>query len=160
MSKPTKIIATDFDGALGPNPFIADKQLIVDYSIEEKIDGWTRMQPFPNAVDIINGFMNQSIVVVIVTGREERFRHISEAWLKLYGFNYSQLIMIPKAWQSYTQYTQFKMGIIKSLYPAVVIDDDFDLLIAIRQTIGIKGHLITRNEDWDLQKISILLEGE
>ena len=135
-------IAFDFDGGLGPNQFTDNKRSILDYSLTEKMRGWTEMKPFPNAIPIVNVLFNQGFKVVIVTGREEKFRRVSEIWLKVYGFQYSQLIMIPKAWQTYGEYYQFKMDTIQSIQPVLVIDDDFDLLVSISQVLRIKVYLI------------------
>jgi hypothetical protein len=51
------------------------------------------VQPFPDALEILNKWYDEGHVITFFTSRTEEHREITETWLNKHGFKYSGLLM-------------------------------------------------------------------
>lgn len=49
--------------------------------------------PFPDALEILNGWYDEGHIITFFTSRTEEVREITEAWLDQHGFKYHGLLM-------------------------------------------------------------------
>lgn len=49
--------------------------------------------PFPEALDILNGWYDEGHIITFFTSRTEKQREITERWLDKHGFKYHGLLM-------------------------------------------------------------------
>ena len=49
--------------------------------------------PFPEALDILNGWYDEGHIITFFTSRTEKQREITERWLEKHGFKYHGLLM-------------------------------------------------------------------
>ena len=86
--------------------------------------------PFENVINLINVMHSLSdVYIAIVTGREEKYRDVSEQWLSINNVSYSVLLMRKN--YDYRKNVIIKREIYESiedsLSPFVAIDDTLDL---------------------------------
>ena len=159
-------IIIDVDGTLGDNVYTnKDKNLKYElekenpdlFTDERKAEEFNNTKPFENSNHIINELFHK-FKVILITGRAERFRAITNFWLGRYGYLYHQLFMIENDWDEYEVYLRFKLQHISTIKPILVIDDDLEL---IRQTTlkfpNIQTYHITRETDWDSSIINSII---
>ena len=51
------------------------------------------VQPFPDALDILNRWYNEGHIITFFTSRTEAHREVTEEWLNRHGFKYHGLLM-------------------------------------------------------------------
>lgn len=76
-----KIILIDIDGTVCDDIKNEDSHL------------YESAQHFPDALETINGWVEQGAIVTFFTAREEKDREVTENWLISKGFKYNGLIM-------------------------------------------------------------------
>jgi hypothetical protein len=59
----------------------------------EEPDRMLIVQPYPNAVNVINEWFDQGHIITFFTSRTEEHRKITETWLNLHSFRYHGLLM-------------------------------------------------------------------
>lgn len=85
-------------------------------------------KPVKGMIQLVKGVHNQTFGAVFLTAREERYRTVTEAWLKEQGLSHIRLVMRPNGNEQ--PYHNFKEEAIKEeleTYPGatvVVLDDD------------------------------------
>ena len=93
MSK-EKCVIFDIDGT------ISDQKNRL-YLVKEKPKDWDKFfeesvndEPLYFVKEIYDNFVkNQGYHIILMTGRPERYREITENWLEKYGFKYTKLLM-------------------------------------------------------------------
>lgn len=113
------VIACDIDGCL------ADVRDIVSKYLPDW-DEYYRHQMECSLIPQLVPFLNQHVasggLVVIVTGRPESVRSVTESWLGVNGVSLSKLLMRPTGTSGGTQ--GLKMGWFEEIRPNLIIDDD------------------------------------
>ena len=66
---------------------------ITDDVPNEEPERMKHVQPFPDALEILNGWYNEGHIITFFTSRTEETRDITEAWLNKWGFKYHGLLM-------------------------------------------------------------------
>lgn len=66
---------------------------ITDDVPNEEPERMKHVQPFPDALEILNGWYNEGHIITFFTSRTEETREITEAWLDKWGFKYHGLLM-------------------------------------------------------------------
>lgn len=66
---------------------------ITDDVPNEEPERMKHVQPFPDALEILNGWYNEGHIITFFTSRTEETRDITEAWLDKWGFKYHGLLM-------------------------------------------------------------------
>jgi hypothetical protein len=164
-SEKPKIIC-DLDGTLGKNIFSMNKELKSEFerenpeifTHESRIHQFENTKVYPNANFILNSFYD-SHEIIILTGRSEKYRPITEFWLGKNGFIYHKLIMIEKDWETMNEYIQFKKKVIENENPVLVIEDDSEVIKRLFPIVKpANSYLINSEKDWDLQKIKSIIE--
>ena len=66
---------------------------ITDDVPNEEPERMKHVQPFPDALEILNGWYSEGHIITFFTSRTEETREITEAWLDKWGFKYHGLLM-------------------------------------------------------------------
>jgi hypothetical protein len=148
-----QILIFDIDGALCELLFTMHKS-DSEISHVEKFAKYKSVSPYLAAVRVLLRLRlewRKTYRVIILTGRSEPYRAITERWLRRHDFRYDDLIMMPIEWTTFEEYIAFKRKIIKSLRPALVVDDSQPFLDAIADLAPV--YLITDESSWDYEKM-------
>ena len=91
--------------------------------------------PFYDVLKLLKQFHDLHIKVILVTGRQEKYRKLTDFWLATHNITIDELIMRPERFSG--SKLQFKelifRNIIKAYEVIAVFDDDEDLLNLWRQ---------------------------
>lgn len=68
------------------------KDTIDNFLIENLNDIYNDLIPANNCSEILSELEEQGFDIIIITAREEKYKSITEQWLKKYNINYSKLI--------------------------------------------------------------------
>lgn len=66
---------------------------ITDDVPNEEPERMQYVQPFPDALEILNKWYDEGHVITFFTSRTEAHREVTEAWLDKHGFKYHGLLM-------------------------------------------------------------------
>ena len=66
---------------------------VTDDVPNEEPDRMAMVQPFPDALEILNKWYDEGHVITFFTSRTEEVREITETWLDTHGFKYHGLLM-------------------------------------------------------------------
>ena len=66
---------------------------ITDDVPNEEPERMKYVMPFPDALEILNGWYDEGHIITFFTSRTEDVREITEAWLDKHGFKYHGLLM-------------------------------------------------------------------
>jgi hypothetical protein len=66
---------------------------ITDDVPNEEPERMQHVQPFPDALEILNKWYDEGHVITFFTSRTEAHREVTEAWLDKHGFKYHGLLM-------------------------------------------------------------------
>jgi hypothetical protein len=66
---------------------------VTDDVPNEEPDRMTLVQPFPDALEILNKWYDEGHIITFFTSRTEEVREITETWLDKHGFKYHGLLM-------------------------------------------------------------------
>ena len=66
---------------------------VTDDVPNEEPDRMALVQPFPDALEILNKWYDQGHIITFFTSRTEEVREITETWLDKHGFKYHGLLM-------------------------------------------------------------------
>ena len=66
---------------------------VTDDVPNEEPDRMAMVQPFPDALEILNKWYDEGHVITFFTSRTEEVREITETWLDKHGFKYHGLLM-------------------------------------------------------------------
>ena len=119
-------IFTDMDGVLCKNPDVAD---IINPRYEE----WMRS---------VAQYITPKFIPAIVTMRTERYRSITEEWLRRHNIHYDRLIMYPGIYydndRTIEEAVEFKSNILNAFRPDWFWESDDRQASAIHQCTKIK----------------------
>jgi len=154
-----KIIVCDFDGTICELAFQMYENNIIP--LEEKIRVMKQVRPMLMAREVFLRLRlewRKEYKLVIITGRSEDCRKVSEEWLRRYNFRYDDLIMMEKSWETFEEYIQWKLEEIRELNPVMVIDDSdkfFERLmdVILENNLMIAIHGIMNEDSWNYENI-------
>lgn len=66
---------------------------VTDDVPNEEPERMKHVQPFPDALEILNGWYDEGHIITFFTSRTEEVREITEEWLDRHGFKYHGLLM-------------------------------------------------------------------
>jgi hypothetical protein len=66
---------------------------VTDDVPNEEPDRMALVQPFPDALEILNKWYDEGHIITFFTSRTEEVREITETWLDKHGFKYHGLLM-------------------------------------------------------------------
>jgi hypothetical protein len=66
---------------------------VTDDVPNEEPDRMAMVQPFPDALEILNKWYDEGHIITFFTSRTEEVREITETWLDKHGFKYHGLLM-------------------------------------------------------------------
>ena len=66
---------------------------VTDDVPNEEPERMKHVQPFPDALEVLNKWYDEGHVITFFTSRTEDVREITEAWLDKHGFKYHGLLM-------------------------------------------------------------------
>lgn len=80
------------------NPGIKNYLIDIDGTITDDVpneepERMALVQPFPDALEILNKWYDEGHVITFFTSRTEEVRNITESWLDKWGFKYHGLLM-------------------------------------------------------------------
>jgi hypothetical protein len=154
-------IIVDIDGTLCSNVYtdlkprtkpFCDPNL---FTVKRKMKEFKESKLYLNSNHIINRLF-QTYRVLLLTGRSEEFRWITNYWLSNKGFFYDKMIMTSVDWAIYENYVSFKLHHIFQEKPILVIDDD-EFILGIVDTFyyrRMKTVHITGPQDWNYTQIN------
>lgn len=149
-----KTIVVDIDGTLGESTFPHGK-----YGLS-KMEKYMRMRlmvPYPKAIPIVNT-LSKFYYIIIATCRDKNYRDITEWWLKKYGFQYYELVMV-REWEKYEECIELKTKIHIKIDPILYIEDDWNFIQSMKHNgIDLLGFYIQNEDSWNFCKILKLLE--
>ncbi len=120
--EPSRAVVFDIDGVLSD---AAGRQHFLDYGQRDWVAFFEACgsDPVIEEIATLMGLLDQSLQVILLTGRPQRVQAQTVAWLERYGLRWDLLIM--RNWNDYEQVTDFKRGVVMDLR-----DRGFDILLA------------------------------
>jgi predicted secreted acid phosphatase len=135
QEKKKEVIVVDIDGTL------FDVSHRLKY-IEGPQKDWKRFfseeevskdKPYPSVVEFVNTLKEGTgLPVVVLTGRPETLRELTERQLEEAGVNYDELIMKPKE-RSFEKAVSFKKDVLRNYVPVYFVDDDYNNLTVVKK---------------------------
>ena len=103
--------------------------------------------PFLDNIQLMNELYQMGRKIIILTGRSDVAKHVTEKWLWEYGCNYNQLIMRPR--EDHRKDVDFKqeklLGIGK--HKIIACFDDLEHVAKHIRGMGITCHLVTHYDE-------------
>ncbi|MFM2395178.1 MAG: hypothetical protein RLZZ546_3161 [Bacteroidota bacterium] len=100
MSNTLKNITDEQGNALSPileenvkNYLIDIDGTVCDDIPNEEPERMVTVEPYPDAIDILNKWYEEGHIITFFTSRTEEHRAITETWLKKHGFKYHGLLV-------------------------------------------------------------------
>ncbi|MGM0420512.1 MAG: 5' nucleotidase, NT5C type [Bacillota bacterium] len=62
-----------------------------DFFAEYKEEIFSSVEPFQEAIDFLQTLKQQGHKIILITARDEKFRQVTETWLKKHGFPFDKL---------------------------------------------------------------------
>lgn len=114
-------VAADLDGVIAIGTI--DRKKCIPYHLQEYY-GTCKY----------SGFLKNVPNLIVISGRKEHFRKITEAWLSYNGVNYSKLIMFPNGeWKTREKLIIFKMMEIVGNCIEIYYEDDEKIVEGLKK---------------------------
>ncbi len=142
-----KMFATDLDGTLtnqNIGDYIGDDPLANLKQVRKIALGFTPKK----GVDVLS---RMGLKPIIITGRHEVMRDVTERWLRMYNVPYSELVMMSFKKFDWNEYIKFKI-IEHKKRPIKFALEDKQSIVTILNGVGIPTFLVTDDFEKTLMK--------